>query len=188
MGVTLLARRDQVMLRAGFAAALRRFELAAVRAERLSYMPDGLHLLIRKSRSDQEVAGVAYGSRSETCPIRAVRSYVTVASRALADQERPPPSPGPYFAASTVGGGSAAARSPGGAWPTSSGGAPTEVGSDLELYAGHSLRAGFATSAARGQARPSNLEADRHKNAATLAEYISEARLFDDNASEGIGL
>ena len=57
------------------------------------------------------------------------------------------------------------------------------------LYAGHSLQAGFATTAARaGKLDRAIQKQTRHKSAAMLAEYVREGRLFDENVSEGIGL
>ena len=48
---------------------------------------------------------------------------------------------------------------------------------------------GFATTAARaGKPDRAIQKQTRHKSAAMLAEYVREGRLFDENASEGIGL
>ena len=192
-GVALRARRDKAMLLLGFAAALRRSELAAVRAENLSYTPEGLRLLIPKSKSDQEgagqVVGVAYGERPETCPVRAVRSYLSAASSALADQGRPFPLSGPVFR-SVDRWGRLGRRAVTGRTVANVVKQHAEAaGLDPALYAGHSLRAGFATTAARaGKPDRAIQKQTRHKSAAMLAEYVREGRLFDDNASEGIGL
>ena len=192
-GAALRARRDKAMLLVGFAAALRRSELAAVRTENLSYTPEGLRLLIPKSKSDQEgagqVVGVAYGARPETCPVRAVRSYVGAASRALADQGRASPLSGPVFRGvdrwGRLGRRSLTGRSVADVVKRYA----AAAGLDPALYAGHSLRAGFATTAARaGKPDRAIQKQTRHKSASMLAEYVREGRLFDDNASEGIGL
>ena len=192
-GVALRARRDKAMLLLGFAAALRRSELAAVRLEHVSYTPEGLRLLIPKSKSDQEgagqVVGVAYGDRPETCPVRAVRSYVGAAGRALADQGRPSPLSGAVFRGvdrwGRLGRRALTGRSVADVVKRHA----QAAGLDPSLYAGHSLRAGFATTAARaGKPDRAIQKQTRHKSAAMLAEYVREGRLFDDNASEGIGL
>ena len=192
-GVALRARRDKAMLLVGFAAALRRSELAAIEAGHLSYTPEGLRLLIPRSKSDQEgaghVVGVAYGSRPGTCPVRAVRSYVGAASRALADQGRPSPLSGPVFRSvdrwGRLGRRALTGRSVADVVKRHA----EAAGLDPALYAGHSLRAGFATTAARaGKPDRAIQKQTRHKSAAMLAEYVREGRLFDDNASEGIGL
>ena len=192
-GSALRARRDKAMLLVGFAAALRRSELAAVRTEHLGFTPDGLRLLIPKSKSDQEgagqVVGVAYGSRAETCPVRAVRSYLAAASRELADHGRPSPLSGPVFRSvdrwGRIGKRAITGRTVANVVKQHA----EAAGLDPSLYAGHSLRAGFATTAARaGKPDRAIQKQTRHKSAAMLAEYVREGRLFDDNASEGIGL
>ena len=191
-GAALRARRDKVMLLLGFAAALRRSELAAVRIEHLSFTPDGLRLLIPRSKGDQQGAGqtvgVAYGGRTETCPVRAVRSYVAAASRALADQGRPGLS-GPVFRSVDRWGRLGRKAITGRTVANVVKQYAAAAGLDPALYAGHSLRAGFATTAARaGKPDRAIQKQTRHRSAAMLAEYVREGRLFDDNASEGIGL
>ena len=192
-GTALRARRDKAMLLVGFAAALRRSELAAVRTEHLSFTPDGLRLLIPRSKSDQEgagqVVGVAYGRRAETCPVRAVRSYLAAASRELADQGRASPLSGPVFRSVDRWGRLGHSAITGRTVVNVVKAYAEAAGLDPALYAGHSLRAGFATTAARaGKPDRAIQKQTRHKSAAMLAEYVREGRLFDDNASEGIGL
>lgn len=192
-GTALRARRDKAMLLLGFAAALRRSELAAVRTEHLSFTPDGLRLLIPRSKSDQEgagqVVGVAYGSRAETCPVRAVRSYVAAASRELANHGRPSPLSGPVFRSVDRWGRLGRKAITGRTVANVVKEYAEAAGLDPTLYAGHSLRAGFATTAARaGKPDRAIQKQTRHKSAAMLAEYVREGRLFDENASEGIGL
>lgn len=121
-GETLRRRRDKSMLLVGFAAALRRSELAALRREDLTFTPEGLRVRITKSKSDQEgagqIVGVAYGERAETCPVRSLRSYLGAASVALANQQPPFPSRGRSFERSIGGDGWGNTRSRGGPSPT----------------------------------------------------------------------
>ena len=142
---------------------------------------------------DQEGAGqavgVAYGDRAETCPVRAVRPYVAAASAALADQGRPSPLSGPVFRKvdrwGRLGSKGVTGRTVAGVVKRLA----ADAGLDPALYAGHSLRAGFATTAARaGKPDRAIQKQTRHRSARTLAEYVREGRLFDENASEGIGL
>ena len=69
--------------------------------EHLTYTPEGLRLLIPKSKSDQEgagqVVGVAYGDRPRRAPSARSGPTVGAASRALADQGRASPLSGPVF-------------------------------------------------------------------------------------------
>ena len=192
-GEALRARRDKALLLLGFAAALRRSELAAVRLEHVSYTPEGLRLLIPRSKGDQEGAGqavgVAYGDHAATCPVRAVRSYVSAASAALANQGRTSPLSGPVFRKVDRWGRLGAKALSGRAVAEVIKRTASAAGLDPTLYAGHSLRAGFATTAARaGKPDRAIQKQTRHKSAAMLAEYVREGRLFDENASEGIGL
>ena len=53
-------------------------------------------------------------------------------------------------------------------------------------FAGHSLRAGFLTAAARSGASVFKMrEVSRHKSMQVLADYVRDAELFRDHAGEG---
>ncbi len=67
------ARRDTALLLLGFTSACRRSELTALRlADVIQHQPDGLHLRIRSSKTDQEAQGqvkaIPYGRDPATCP------------------------------------------------------------------------------------------------------------------------
>ena len=65
----------------------------------------------------------------------------------------------------------------------------TTDGLDPANYAGHSLRAGFATQAfLNGAAEVSILRQTRHKSLNTLRKYIRERSLFRDNPATKLGL
>lgn len=60
-----------------------------------------------------------------------------------------------------------------------------QIGLDASEIAGHSLRAGFVTSAAAHHARLDKImEVTRHRNPATVMEYIRDADAFSDHAGE----
>jgi integrase len=60
------------------------------------------------------------------------------------------------------------------------------IGLDPASVAGHSLRAGFLTEAARTRASlPKMQEVSRQKSVDVLLGYIRSAALFDDHAGEG---
>ena len=53
-------------------------------------------------------------------------------------------------------------------------------------FAGHSLRAGFLTAAARSGASVFKMrEVSRHKSMQVLADYVRDAELFRDHAGDG---
>lgn len=60
---------------------------------------------------------------------------------------------------------------------------------DAEHLSSHSLRAGFATSAAAAGASERSLAAQtRHRSMQTLCRYIRLATAFDENAVSKVGL
>ena len=61
------------------------------------------------------------------------------------------------------------------------------VGLDPKLFAGHSLRSGFLTSAAgRGASIFKMMDVSRHKSMDTLRAYVRDAELFRDHAGAGL--
>jgi site-specific recombinase XerD len=72
----LLGIRDRALLLVGFAGAFRRSELVSLVVEDLTFGEDGLKVLIRRSKTDQEAAGQVIGIARGTklCPVEALRS------------------------------------------------------------------------------------------------------------------
>jgi integrase len=63
------------------------------------------------------------------------------------------------------------------------------AGLDPARYAGHSLRAGLATSAAAaGASERSRMNQTGHKSLPILRRYIRDGNLFTDNAAATVGL
>ena len=63
---------------------------------------------------------------------------------------------------------------------------PTLACLDAKLFAGHSLRAGFLTSAAgKGASIFKMMDVSRHKSVDTLRGYVRDAELFKDHAGAG---
>jgi hypothetical protein len=61
------------------------------------------------------------------------------------------------------------------------------AGLDPKLFAGHSLRSGFLTSAAaRGASIFKMADQSRHKSMDTLRGYVRDAEIFKDHAGEGL--
>jgi site-specific recombinase XerD len=61
------------------------------------------------------------------------------------------------------------------------------VGLDPKLFAGHSLRSGFLTSAAgRGASIFKMMDQSRHRSMDTLRGYVRDAELFRDHAGAGL--
>jgi integrase len=61
------------------------------------------------------------------------------------------------------------------------------AGLDPAAFAGHSLRAGLGSSAARARETERDImRQTRHKSASMVRRYIREAGVFQDNAAEGL--
>ena len=78
-------RRDRALLLIGFAGALRRSELVALRVEDVSVVAGGLRLRIARSKTDPAGAGaeigVPRGKHPDTCPVQAFKAWQVVAKR-----------------------------------------------------------------------------------------------------------
>lgn len=172
--------RDRDLLLIGWAAALRRSELAAMVASDLGFEPDGLIIELRRSKTDQEAAGeivaVPFGAQAETCPVRAVRTWLAVAGDDGAvfrriDRHR-------YIGSNLTATAIASiirART-----------AAAEIPGD---FAGHSLRAGFATTAAHaGRSETSIMRHGRLKSVQVARRYIRHGSRWLNNPAAGLGL
>jgi site-specific recombinase XerD len=61
------------------------------------------------------------------------------------------------------------------------------AGFDPAVFSGHSLRAGFLTSAAgNGASIFKMMDVSRHKSVDTLRGYVRDAELFKDRAGTGL--
>lgn len=176
---TLIGLRDRALLLVGFAGALRRSELVAIEVEHLSFTADGLELFIPRSKTDPEGEGYRLPIKAgqTLCPVAALRHWLRAATITT----------GPVFRRGRRGGGVApeALSDRGVALIVKR--YAQKLGLDPAQFAGHSLRSGFLTSAARNGASLDKMMAvSRHKEPRTLVEYIQDAEKFDRHASDGL--
>jgi site-specific recombinase XerD len=169
--------RDRALLLLGFAIGLRRSELVALRVEDLSPSPDGLRIRIARSKTDQHGHGqellVVYAEAPRPCPVRALRGWLDTAQITT----------GPIFRRVTRTGAISTPLT-----------AQTvaliikkrarAAGLDPREFAGHSLRSGYATQAARDGHHATQIAATtRHQDQRVLAGYIRAGRGKDDIAN-----
>jgi site-specific recombinase XerD len=166
---TLIGKRDRALLLLGFAGAFRRSELVALTVADLIEVEGGLRVVIRQSKTDQEGAGqeiaIPHGSRLR--PVEAVRAWLTAAGI----------TGGPLFRPIAKGGRVAAVALSDRSVAAIVKHHAERAGLDPVDYAGHSLRAGFITSAAEeGAALLKIAEQSRHKSLDTLRGYVRTER------------
>ncbi len=179
---TLLGRRDRALLLVGFAGAFRRGELVALDVADVAETHEGLGVTIRKSKTDQEGAGrtvgIPYGSHPASCPVRALRAWLTGAGVAEGALFRGVDRHGRVLGRLSDKGVARVVQR-----------AAAAAGLDPTNYAGHSLRAGLATAAAQGGASERAIMAQTgHKSTAMVRRYIRDGELFTDNAAAYAGL
>lgn len=179
---TRLGARDRAVLLVGFWGALRRSELVALDVGDVRVDAEGIVLRVRSSKTDQEGAGAVLGlprRDDELCPAKALRAWLAVRDDGAvavdgADENAlfvslSPRNPHQRLAAQAIE--RILARAVDGA------------GVD-DAFTPHSLRAGFATSAARaGKSTHAIRRQTRHASLAMLERYIREGEVFVDNAA-----
>jgi site-specific recombinase XerD len=174
--------RDRALLLLGFAGGLRRSELTALDFADISDVEEGLKLLIRRSKTDQDgegrTIGIPYGSNPTTCAIRALRAWVKTSG--ITD--------GPifrHFHNKKMGDRAISPQTVALLLKR----AAERAGIDSDEFAGHSLRSGLVTTAARnGASERAIMKQTGHKSVQMVRRYIHEAELFTDNCAAKLGL
>lgn len=180
---TLIGLRDRALLLVGFAGAFRRSELVGLNVEDTEFTRDGLVVHLRRSKTDQEgqgrKIGIPYGSRTETCPVRAVEEWLRVSGIES----------GALFRSVNRHAQLQEGRLSDKAVALVVKKRAEVAGLDPTRYAGHSLRAGLATSAAMaGVSERSIMDQTGHKSVGMVRRYIRDGNLFRDNAAASVGL
>ncbi len=188
---TLTGKRDRALLALGFAGAFRRSELVALDVEDLREDPEGLRVIVRKSKVDQEGRGFekAIPTGRFIQPVRLVREWLDAAgivsgpvfrpvSRSgrvrtqpetrLSDCSTDPPRLTTQSVADILKRYCAAA------------------GLDASTFGAHSLRAGYITTAAeRGADLARIMDQSGHRDPRTVVGYIRRANAFKGHSGSG---
>jgi hypothetical protein len=172
--------RDRALLLVGFAGAFRRSELVSLTVGDIEQAKQGLIIQLRFSKTDQEGRGRKVAiphARGAVCPVLALQQWLDIAG--IND--------GPVFrGVNRHGVISDTALTPQSVALVIKGRAKA-VGLDPAGYAGHSLRAGLVTSAAKlGVSSWKIRQQTGHKSDVMLARYIRDANIFVDNAAGAV--
>jgi len=169
--------RDRALLLLGFAGALRRSELVALDVSDLEETTEGLHVHIRRSKTDQEGAGdfvsIPHGSRLR--PVAAVKEWLQAAGI----------SEGTIFRSIKKGGLVTPVRLSDRSVAEIVKKRMEAAGFDPAIFSGHSLRACFVTSALHHGADILRvMDVTRHREVSTLRTYDRRAKAFRQHAGE----
>ncbi len=157
--------RDRAILLVGFAAALRRSEIVDLKVNDIEFTPEGVIVHIRRSKTDQEGAGhqVAIPRGSKLRPVEALEAWLRLRQN----------DPGPLFHISAGTVANIVKRY------------AKRAKLDPKLFSGHSLRAGFVTSALEAGADIMRvMDVTRHTQVQTLKAYDRRAKAFRDHAGK----
>lgn len=175
-GTSVRDCRDRALILLGFAGGFRRSELVGLDVEDLAWRPQGIVVNLRRSKTDQtgegRLVGVPHGGSwrgDRHCPVRALERWI-----AVSEIEH-----GPLFQSVSRHGVTSRARLSAGAVSLIIKQRVTEAGFDPTKFSGHSLRAGFVTSAAMAGVPTCKIRMQTgHASDASLSPYIRGTDLF----------
>ena len=157
--------KNRALILIGFAGGFRRSELVAILYEDVDFVPEGVKIFVKRSKTDQSgegmTKGIPYFSNPNYCPVISLKNWIEkseIKSGKIFDMSD-------KSVALTVKKYTAIA------------------GLDSDKYSGHSVRSGFATSTAElGAEERSIMAMTGHKTTQMVRRYIQEANLFKNNA------
>jgi integrase len=175
--------RDRAILLLGFAAALRRSQIVALDIGDFTFAPEGVSVMIRRSKTAQEVAGallgVPFGSNPATCPVRALLAWIELLDHAL-------PNARLFVALNRHS--QAAGRLCGRGVARIVARRRTAIGLAGD-FSGHSMRAGFVTSAAAAGVDAVEISNQtRHKSLDMVRRYARPSTIWKSNAAFRVGM
>lgn len=182
MRPSFLGRRDKALLLLGWSAALRRSELVALDLEDIDFVEEGLTVFIASSKTDQEGAGyklgIPFAQEDRYCPVKKLLQWIELARIKTGPLFISVGTPGKAFHAAIEDPSRLAASM-----------VNTVIKRRMRQakmnpagYSGHSLRAGFITTAAALKAPEYLIQSHtRHRSAQVLRGYIRESQLFSSN-------
>ena len=169
--------RDRSIILIGFSGGFRRNEIVSLDYDDLDFVPEGLKINIKRSKTDQFGEGftkaLPYFDSSQYCPVVSLKNWLDISKITS----------GPVFRRFVKGSKLSENRLTDQTVALLIKEYLNLAGIDSKHYSGHSLRSGFATSAAESGAEERNIMAmTGHKSTEMVRRYIKEANLFKNNA------
>ena len=169
--------RDRSIILIGFSGGFRRNEIVSINYDDLDFMSEGLKINVRKSKTDQFGEGftkaLPYFDSSQYCPVVSIKNWLKISKI----------NSGPVFRRFVKGSKLSKKRLTDQTVALLIKEYLNLAGIDSKNYSGHSLRSGFATSAAEsGVEERSIMAMTGHKSTEMVRRYIKESNLFKNNA------
>ena len=168
--------RDRTIILIGFSGGFRRNEIVSLDCDDLDFVPEGLKINIKRSKTDQfgegSVKALPYFNKSQYCPVVSLKKWMDLTSITSC----------PVFRRFIKGSKLSENRLTNQTVALLIKEYLNLAGIDSTNYSGHSLRSGFATSAAEsGAEERSIMNMTGHKSTEMVRRYIKEANLFKNN-------
>ena len=169
--------RDRSIILIGFSGGFRRNEIVSLDYEDLDFVTEGLKINLRRSKTDQFgkgfVKGLPYFDNAQYCPVVSLKKWIEISKITS----------GSLFRRFSKGSKLLDKRLTDQTVALLIKEYLKIAGIDSKNYSGHSLRSGFATSAAESGVEERNIMAmTGHKSTEMVRRYIKEANLFKNNA------
>ena len=169
--------RDRSIILIGFSGGFRRNEIVSLDYDDLDFVSEGLKINLKRSKTDQfgegSVKGLPYFDNSQYCPVLSVKKWIEISNIVS----------GPLFRRFSKGSKLTNNRLTDQTVALLIKKYLKLAGIESKNYSGHSLRSGFATSAAESGAEERSIMAmTGHKSTEMVRRYIKEANLFKNNA------
>ena len=169
--------RNKAILLIGFSGGFRRNEIVSLDMEDIEFVFEGVKITIKKSKTDQfgegMIKGIPHFENSLYCPVNALKKWINISKIKK----------GPLFVKFSKGSILTKNRLTDQSVALIIKEYLLKTGINSKNYSGHSLRSGFATSAAEAGAEERSIMAmTGHKSTEMVRRYIKEANLFKNNA------
>ncbi|MDC3201831.1 tyrosine-type recombinase/integrase [Candidatus Pelagibacter sp.] len=172
----IMRLRDRSIILIGFSGGFRRNEIVSLDFDDLDFVSEGLKINLKRSKTDQFgeglVKGLPYFENSQYCPVLSLKKWIEISKIDT----------GPLFRRFSKGSKLTINRLTDQTVALLLKKYLKLAGIENKHYSGHSLRSGFATSAAEAGAEERNIMAmTGHKSPEMVRRYIKEANLFKNN-------
>ena len=173
----IMSARDRSIILIGFSGGFRRNEIVSLDFDDLDFVSEGLKINLKRSKTDQfgegSAKGLPYFDNTRYCPVLSLKKWIEISNIKS----------GPLFRRFSKGSKLTDNRLTDQTVALIIKKYLKLAGIESKNYSGHSLRSGFATSAAESGAEERSIMAmTGHKSTEMVRRYIKEANLFKNNA------